>query len=100
MKKPSKTPNVLRRFAALSVTAIACSNLIASTGSYTTDVVPSGDYDLLSWCFQAEDLNHIFNPADQTIQIQLYSNDTYYISYSLGSGFDPDFVLQPGQAFF
>jgi hypothetical protein len=85
---------------ALIVVAVICSNVLASVGSYTTDIVPPGDYDLLSWCFQAEDLNQIFNPADQTIQIQLYSNDTYYTSYSLGSGFNPDFVLQPGQAFF
>lgn len=75
-------------------------SLNAATASYSTGIVPPGDFDLLSWPFQAEDLNHIFNTNDQTIQIQLYSNGTYYTSYSLGTGYTPDFVLSPGQSFF
>lgn len=80
--------------------AFPCADVLASTSSYTTELLPPNDYDLLAWSFQAQDLNHIFNPADQTIQIQIYSNGTYYTSYSLGSGYSPDFVLQPGEAFF
>jgi hypothetical protein len=30
----------------------------------------------------------------------MYSNGTYYGSASLGSGFSPDFVINPGQSFF
>jgi|GEM_PF-4135078 len=96
MKAHSRKINVLVGFLA----GLCTWSALGTTGSYTTESIPAGDYTLLSWSFQAEDLNHVFNTNDQTIQIQIYSNGTYYTSYSLGAGYDPDFTLQPGQSFF
>jgi len=71
---------LIRSLALAALIGLARSTVRASTSSYTTDVVPPGDYDLLSWSFQPEDLSHLFNPYDQTIEILLYSNGTYYVS--------------------
>jgi len=62
--------------------------------------VPVNYYDLVAWPFLAEDLNHIFDPTDQNITIEIYSNGTYYGSSSLGTSFDPNYIIQPGQSFF
>src|SRR5579862_6182761 len=81
-------------------TTLTTLSAAATTGSYTTDPVASGYFDLLSWPFKAEDITHIFGTNDQALEIFIYSNNTYYISQIDGPAFDPNFVLQPGQGFF
>jgi hypothetical protein len=84
----------------LFTSAILCCLCCSRAYSYTTDSVPVGYYDLIIWPFQANDLNNIFDPTDQTILIEVLVSGTWESSYSLGSGFSPDFTLEPGEAFF